>query len=90
MVVPAGLSYTSLTQGDGATANYVASEGRIYFAFTSNSGTNVTKETTVMTVTFNISGNANSVKLDTEIVDIYDQNYTTVSYKVIGEDIKIK
>ena len=86
--LPDGLTYKSLTQGDGATANFA--DGKIYFMFASNSGTNVTADTTIMTVTFEYSDSFTSGKLKTIIEDIYDQNYDLVNSSVVGGEIKVK
>ena len=86
--VPAGLTYESLTQGDGATANF--KDGKIYFMFASNNGKNVTKDTTIMTVTFKYSTSLASVNLNTVVSDIYDQEYTPVSHKIVGKTITLK
>ena len=86
--VPAGLTYESLTQGDGATANF--KDGKIYFMFASNNGQNVTKETVIMTVIFKYTTSLASVNLNTVVSDIYDQNYTPVSHKVVGKTITLK
>ncbi len=87
--VPSGLTYVSATDGDGTVTNYSA--GTIYFMFSSSNGQNVTKETTLTTLKFNIGSSApETVKLTTTISDIYDQKYDTVSYKVIGQSIKLK
>ena len=86
--VPTGLTYESLTQGDGATANF--KDGKIYFMFASNNGQNVTKETIIMTVTFKYSTSLASVTLNTVVSDIYDQNYTPVSHKIVGKELTLK
>ena len=86
--VPAGLTFKSLTQGDGATANY--KDGKVYFMFASNNGQNVTKDTQIMTVTFECTGSASTFKLNTVVSDIYGQTFAKVSHKVIGMNIKVK
>jgi uncharacterized membrane protein len=86
--VPTGLTFQSLTQGDGATANFA--DGKIYFMFASNNGQNVTKTTTLMTVTFAYTGDFNDATLNTVVEDIYDQNYVKVDYIVVGGEIKVK
>jgi uncharacterized membrane protein len=86
--VPTGLTFESLTQGDGATANFA--DGKIYFMFASNNGQNVTKTTTLMTVTFAYTGDFNAATLNTVVEDIYDQNYVKVDYIVVGGEIKVK
>ena len=42
----------------------------------------------LFSLTFTPSGD--TVSFDLVISDIYDQNYDTVSYKVIGESAKVK
>ena len=86
--IPAGLKFESLTQGDGATANFA--DGKIYFMFASNNGQNVTKTTTLMTVTFSYSGDFSAATLNTVVSDIYDQNYVNMTCTVVGGEIKVK
>lgn len=88
--LPTGLTYRSHTDGSGTLANYVANEGRIYFTMTSNNGQNVTSTTTIMTLTLGYSSNVSTAVLTTTIEEFFDQNSVDVSYKVIGEDIRLK
>ena len=85
--VPAGFTFKSLTQGDGATANY--KDGKIYFMFASNSGKNVTKDTVIMTLTFSYDASVSSAEFTTTVSDIYDQEYVKVEHKIIGETVKV-
>ena len=84
--VPSGLTYSSLTEGDGATANY--SNVTIYFMFASTNGKNVTTGTTVMTVNFKVASGTTSAKLGVTVSDMYDQDYNNVKYTVIGSELK--
>ena len=86
--LPAGLSFESLTQGEGAMANH--SNGAVYFTFTTPSATNTTKETTIMTVTLSYTDSFTSAMLNTVVSDIYDQNFQTVDSTTIGGEIKVK
>lgn len=86
--LPAGLTFESLTQGEGAMANY--SGGAVYFTFTTPSATNTTKETTIMTVTLSYTDSFTSAMLNTVVSDIYDQNFQPVDNTTIGGEIKVK
>ena len=88
VVIPSGFTFKSLTQGDGATANH--KDGKVYFMFASNNGQNVTKETTLFTLTFSYTDAVNAADFTTNVSDMYDQNYTKVEFKVIGDTVKVK
>ena len=84
--LPSGLTYVSLTEGDGTTANY--KDGTIYFMFASNNGKNVTSATTIMTVNLKVASGTASATLDVAITDIYDQDYNSVPKKIIGTGLR--
>ena len=86
--VPQGFTFNSLTQGNGATANF--KDGKVYFMFTSNSGQNVTTETLLFTLNFTYADSVTTANFATTVSDIYDQTYQKVSFSIIGEQIKIK
>ena len=86
--VPQGFTFESLTQGNGATANY--KDGKVYFMFASNSGQNVTSETVLFTLTFVYADSVSAAEFETVVSDIYDQNYQNVEFTVVGEQVKIK
>lgn len=88
IAIPAGLIYDSHEEGDGVTANQ--KNGVIYYVFTSNNGKDITAETELLTLTFTCASTFESGKLAITVADIYDQNYATVSYKVIGETVRVK
>ena len=88
MDIPAGMTVESMTQGDGALAN--ESGGKIYFTFTSLNAQNVTKTTTLMTITFRYTDDFSAATLNTVLEDIYDQDYTKVDYIIVGGEIKVK
>lgn len=84
MVLPANITGANLTALGETTANIDG--GKVLFTYTS--ATNITKSVELFSLTFAPSNN--TVSLDLVISDIYDQNYETVSYKVIGETVKVK
>lgn len=86
--IPAGMTVENMTQGDGALAN--ESGGKIYFTFTSLNAQNVTKTTTLMTITFRYTDDFSAATLNTVLEDIYDQDYTKVDYIIVGGEIKVK
>lgn len=90
MVVPNALTYVSHNEGNGALANYVANDGKVYFTMTSNNGQNLTSATTVVTITFKYSSDATIISLDTALTEFFDQTGASVNYNIIGQDIKVK
>ena len=84
MALPAGISGATLTALGETTANIDG--GKVLFTYTS--ATNITKSVELFSLTFTPS--KDTVSFDLVISDIYDQNYETVSYKVIGENAKVK
>ena len=86
--VPQGLTFNSLTQGNGATAN--CKDGKVYFMFASNSGKNVTEDTLLFTLTFTYDDSVAVSDFVTNVSDMYDQNYQNVSFSLIGGQIKVK
>ena len=88
--VPDGFVYKSHTESNGTLANYVVSDGKLYFTMTSNNGQNLTSETTLMTVTYGYNSSTTSGTFDTSITEMFDQTGASVDYTVIGEGIKIK
>ena len=84
MVLPANITGANLTTLGETTANIDG--GKVLFTYTS--ATNITKSVELFSLTFTPTNDA--VAFDLVISDIYDQNYETVSYKVIGENAKVK
>ena len=84
MALPTGISGATLTALGETTANIDG--GKVLFTYTS--ATNITKSVELFSLTFTPS--SDTVAFGLVISDIYDQNYDTVSYKVIGESVKVK
>ena len=81
-----GMTATAVT---GNSANVLAnlkSDGTVSIAYAA--ATNVTKGETVLTVT--LTKNAENGKATLTLKDCFDQNFDTVSYKIIGENLKLK
>lgn len=86
--VPSGFTFDSLTQGNGATANF--KNGNVYFMFASNNGQDVKAETVLFTLTFSYTDSATTADFATTVSDMYDQNYQNVTFSVIGEQVRVK
>lgn len=86
ITVPSNMAYKSHSDGSGMTSNYT--DGKIYFMYVSGNGKNVTSNTTLVTITFAYTGSV--ADLAVTISDIYDQDYNTVQYKVIGQKLKFE
>jgi len=80
-----GMTATAVT---GNSANVLANlknDGTVSIAYTS--ATNVTKGETVLTVT--LTKTANSGTADLTLTECFNQNFEDVSYKIIGESLKL-
>ena len=86
--IPQGFTFNSLTQGNGAAANF--KDGKVYFMFASSNGQNVTADTVLFTLNFSCLDSVTTADFTTTISDIYDQYYQNVEFSVIGETITIK
>ena len=86
--IPQGFTFNSLTQGNGAAANF--KDGKVYFMFASSNGQNVTADTVLFTLNFSCLDSVTTADFTTTITDIYDQNYQKVEFSLIGETITIK
>lgn len=80
-----GMTLTNAT----AKSNYVLinSNGNT-ITITYSNATNITKGETILTATLTKTADTGTATLN--ITDCFDQNFDTVSYKVIGQDIKLK
>ena len=81
-----GMTATSVT---GNSANVLANlkgDGTVSIAYTS--ATNVTKAETVLTVTLTKTAAVGSA--DLTLAECFDQSFTDVSYKIIGESMKLQ
>lgn len=80
-----GMTATAVT---GNSANVLANlkDGVVSFAYTS--ATNVTKGETVLTVT--LTKTADNGTADLTLAQCFNQNFEDVSYKIIGENLKLK
>lgn len=85
--LPAGITFDSMLHGEGAMANH--SNGVVYFTFTTPSATNTNKDTTIMTLTLRYDSSVTTTVLNTVVADIYDQDFNTVEYVIIGGEIKV-
>jgi hypothetical protein len=88
--LPSGVTYKSHTESNGTLANYKASDNRLYFTMVSNNGQNLTSTTTLMTVTYSYTSSVSTADFDMNISEIFDQTGASVSYKIVGESIKLK
>ena len=88
--LPSGITYRSHTESNGTLANYVAADNKLYFTMTSNNGQDLTNATTLMTVTYSYTSSVTTAELDMNISEIFDQTGATVSYKIVGEAVKVK
>ena len=85
------LAFTGMTamSVEGNSANVLANlkqDGTVSIAYTS--ATNVTKGETVLTVT--LTKTADNAKANLTLDECFDQAINNVSYKIIGENLKLK
>ena len=81
-----GMTATAVTANSANVLANLKSDGTVAIAYTS--ATNVTKAEKVLTVT--LTKTADTGKADLTLVDCYDQSFDAVSYKIIGETVKLK
>ncbi len=79
--IPSGLTYKSMTAGDGVVANTIF----INIAGSSN----ITKETKLATVTYSYSG-ITEATFGVNVSEMFDQGMQNVKYSVIGKKITLK
>lgn len=80
-----GMTLTNAT----AKSNYVLiNNNGNTITMTYSNATNITKGETILTATLTKTADNGTAVLN--ITDCFDQNFDTVSYKVIGQDIKLK
>jgi uncharacterized repeat protein (TIGR02543 family) len=87
ITVPNGLTVKSVKEEIGA-ANQVGD--KILFTMFSSTGTDITTETKLLTVTFTIGSGVKNVTLDTDVTAIGTETVADAEYKVIGESIVVK
>ena len=83
--IPSGLTYKSMTAGDGVVANKSGSS--ILFNIAGSS--NITKETKLATVTYSYSG-ITEATFTVNVSEMFDQSMNNVKYSVIGKKITLK
>ncbi len=81
-----GMTATSVTANSANATVNLKNDGTVAIAY--GSATNLTKGETVFTVT--LTKTADSGRADLTIVDCFNQNFETVGYTVIGENITLK
>lgn len=82
-----GVTATAVIANSANALANLRGDGTVSFAYTS--ATNVTKGETVLTVTLNAS-DAGAATADLSLAECFDQSFEDVSYKIIGESIKLK
>ena len=80
-----GMTATAVTGNSANVDANLKDDGTVKIAYTS--ATNVTKGESVLTVT--LTKTANSGKATLTLIDCYNQDFENVSYKVIGETLKL-
>ena len=81
-----GMTATAVTANSANALANLLSNGTVSFAYTS--ATNVTKGETVLTVT--LTKTADTATADLALAECFDQSFEDVSYKIIGESLKLK
>lgn len=84
MALPSDISNATLKALGETTANIDG--GKVRFTYTS--ATNITKSVELFTLTFTPADD--SVTFALSVTDIYNQDFASVSYKVIGNTAKVK
>ena len=81
-----GMTATAVTGNSSNVLANLKADGTVAIAYTS--ATNVTAAERVLTVT--LTRTADNGTADLTLTDCFDQSFATVSYKIIGETLKLK